>query len=225
MQYPFSCTPGTFTELERAFSNARLSRYLPAAGGDKHLALRLYVWNARLCEEFYLPLQTAEVCVRNAIADTLVRRYGEGWYSSPAVHNLLLERHSAELNEVARSEQLERGINFTRDHVVAGLSFGFWVGWMTSRYQNHIWMMGVNRSFPNAPANLALGDAHAAVDQLRRFRNKVAHHHAIFDRQPIAEYQNVERVLNWVSPAALWLTRQLSSPSRVINKRPMPIEM
>lgn len=220
MQPPFSCTPETFADVEQAMSPARLGRYMPAANGDKHLALRYYVWNARLCEEFYLPLQTAEICVRNAIANTLIRRYGAGWYSSAAVTSLLLERHLSELNGVVVSEQLRHGIKFTGDHVVSGLSFGFWVGWMTTRYEQHIWQMGVSRSFPHAPPGLSLQDAHGMVDQLRKFRNKVAHHYAIFDRQPIREYQNLETVISWISPSTLWLVRQLSSPSRVVNARP-----
>lgn len=212
--------PSVLHQIEQAISPARLARYLPAAGGDKHLALRLYVWNARLCEEFYLPLQTAEICVRNAIAQTLIRRYSAAWYDSPSVMALLTLRYADELRELVRSEKRNRGAAFTGDHVVSGLSFGFWVSWMTTRYEQHIWMMGVRRSFPNAPATLDLATAHAAVDQLRKFRNKVAHHYAIFDRSPMAEYQNLETVLGWIAPEALWFLRQMSSPPRVINARP-----
>ena len=48
-------------------SPARLDRFVPAARGDRNHALRLYIWNARLCEKFYLPIQLAEVTMRNAI--------------------------------------------------------------------------------------------------------------------------------------------------------------
>lgn len=44
-------------------SQARLARYLPAAKGDRFHALRHYVWNARLCEEFYIPLQFSEIAL------------------------------------------------------------------------------------------------------------------------------------------------------------------
>lgn len=200
-------------------SAARLARFTPATG-CKHHALRLYVWNARLCEEFYIPLQTAEICVRNAIADTLKRRFGPGWYSSPQVLGFLTEKYRAEVIEITRREQLRKSASFTGDHVVSGLSFGFWVHLMTSRYEKHLWQMGVARSFSYAPSTLDRDTAHAKVDQLRKFRNMVAHHYAIFDRWPLREYQNLETVLGWISPESVWLCRQLSSPPRVINRRP-----
>jgi hypothetical protein len=59
MQYLFSCLPNTYDGIEETLSHARLARYLPAAraaNGDHHLALRLYIWNSRLCEAMYLPL-------------------------------------------------------------------------------------------------------------------------------------------------------------------------
>jgi hypothetical protein len=220
LQAPFSCTPDTIAEIEQALSPARIARFLPAAKGDVHLALRLYIWNARLCEELYLPLQTAEVLVRNAIAETLKRRYGRGWYSKPAVHALLPQQQQKELDALVRREQLDREILFSGDHVVAGLSFGFWVNWLTASYQHHIWQLGVQRSFPHAPAGTTRNDAHQRIDRLRRFRNLVMHHRAIFDRNPIAEHQNLVEVVSWVSPATRWLLNQLRSPARIVNSRP-----
>lgn len=195
-------------------------RFTPADTGCKHHALRMYVWNARLCEEFYIPLQTAEICVRNAISETLTRRFTRGWYASPTMNGFLTEKYRKELAEIVRREQQRKGAEFTVDHVVSGLSFGFWVHLITSRYDSHLWMQGVQRTFPHAPATLDREKAHEKIDQLRRFRNMVAHHYAIFDRGPLREYQNLEAVLGWVSPDSVWLIRQLSSPARVINTRP-----
>lgn len=71
MQPLFSCVPSVYAEIEGALTQVRISRYLAAAKNDKQLALRLYVWNARLCECLYLPVQFTEVAVRNAV----MRRY------------------------------------------------------------------------------------------------------------------------------------------------------
>lgn len=220
MQAPFSCTPATLAEFEAALAPARLARFLPAAGGDKHYAVRLYVWNARLCEEFYLPLQTAEVAVRNVIAETLKRRYGAGWYSSRSVRAILSDKHRGELDSQVYDQQVRCGPDFTGDHVVSGLSFGFWASWLTSSYEHHIWQQGIKRSFLNAPNDASREDAYKRVDQLRRFRNKVMHHYAIFDRSPVAEYQNLLEIVRWISPATVWLLKELGSPPRIVNKKP-----
>lgn len=67
MQEPFSCIADTLDAIEATISPARLKRYIPTAKGDRQLALRLYLWNVRICEAFYFPLQTAEIAARNAI--------------------------------------------------------------------------------------------------------------------------------------------------------------
>lgn len=185
-----------------------------------HKAMRCYVWNARLCEEFYLPLQTAEVCVRNAISATLERRFTRNWHLGRSVPGLLTEKYQGHLADVVKRETTRKGADLTVDHIISGLSFGFWVNLMTSRYDKQLWQQGVRRSFTHAPNDLTLVKAHEKVNQLRQFRNKVAHHFAIYDQSPLKEYNNLLDVLGWVSPTAVWFVKQMSNPARVINQRP-----
>lgn len=219
MQLAFSLLPVPLTELESAISDARLRRFM-GPDGCKHAALRTYLWNSQLCAEFYFPLQTAEVCIRNAIAATLQRRFTANWFDGKSVPNLLTPKYQNHLAEVVARERHRKRASFNVDHVISGLSFGFWVNLMTSRYKNHFWQMGVQRSFPGAPATLLLVDAHRKVDRLRTFRNKVAHHYAIFDQDPAAEYANLLEVLGWTSPRAQWLVEQVADPIAILQNRP-----
>lgn len=218
MQVPFSCAPEALAEIEGAISDARLKRYMPAADHDKPYAMRLYLWNAALCESLYLPLQTAEVCVRNAIHYTLKRRYGEDWPASHAFTNLLLGKYREELDRTVEKEKAARGRGYTVDHVVAGLTFGFWVGLLTSSYEHHLWQQGMRRSFPFAPNELDRESAYLKVNRLRVFRNKVAHHYAIFDQDPLVEHENALEIVGWSSPAAVYVVKQLSNPREVASK-------
>jgi hypothetical protein len=125
-------------------SAPRLGRYLPAANGDPHLALRLYVWNARLCEAFYLPCQLAEVACRNAVARALVGKYGANWCADSRFHSILPNHLRAELDKVNTEERVRRGIaDLTVDHIVAGLTFGFWVALLTAKFDFTIWKGGM----------------------------------------------------------------------------------
>jgi len=101
-------------------SAARLTRFMDGTNGNKHLAFRRYVWNARLCEEFYLPLQMAEISVRNAIHQTLTRRFGADWPTEPGFVALLPQRYKAELEKVVADERSARRAAYTVDHVVSG---------------------------------------------------------------------------------------------------------
>jgi len=220
MQHPFSCIPDVLSAIEATISPARLARFIHEAKGDKHLALRLLVWNARLCESFYIPTQFAEVSARNAIQRSVGLRFGATWYESAGFVNILPLRLQDELDRVVKEEKGARGITFTPDHVVAGLSFGFWLNLLTSRYDKQLWMNGMRRSFPHLPRQHRRDDVYKTLDQLRRFRNKIAHHSAIFDKNPRAEHANAIEIIGWICPQTQWLTSELSDVMRVLGRKP-----
>jgi hypothetical protein len=220
MQYPFSLLPAVLTAVEATMSPARFERYVTAAAGDRNLALRLYVWNARLCEEFYIPLQFTEVAIRNAISWRLSHLYTNHWFDEPNFINVIPERHKTELVGIVAEQKRKRGSAFAPDHVVACMSFGFWQNLMGRHLAHIFWRAGVRCSFPYMPAGTKRADVYQRMDDMRNFRNGVMHHYAIFDRRPAAEYQNLLALLSWICPESLWLVKQLSNPAAIIARRP-----
>lgn len=220
MQYPFSPMPNVLSRLEATMSQARLARYVPSARGDKCLALRLYVWNARLCEEFYIPLQFAEVAVRNAVSAQLTSLYNTHWFDDPKFLSVIPTRHQDELTSKTASERQKRGRAFTPDHVVAGMTFGFWQNMFGVKLSHLLWRGGVRSAFPHAPVGTSRKDVYNRLEQLRLFRNMIMHHYAIFDKGPTAEYANIRKLVEWVCPDTLWLMSELANPARVIGRRP-----
>lgn len=220
MQALFSCTPAALQDIQRTLSPARLSRYLPAANGNLHHAMRLYVWNAHLCAELYLPLQTAEITLRNVLHETLTRRYGAGWYSRTAFIDILPDRYKNELRRKVQDEQVKRQGAFTVNHVVAAMPLGFWVALLTVGFDHILWANGMRASFRDLPKNVGRQDVYGSVERLRHFRNKVAHHYAIFDRHPLDEYANALKVIGWASSDTQWLVRQLVNPQAMMAQRP-----
>lgn len=212
--------PAVHADIERCLSGPRLSRFMPAAGGDKHLALRLYVWNARICEAFYLPLQFAEVCLRNAIKSALELRYGIGWESNGIFLCTLPRRLVTELNDVTAKERLSKGAALTTDHIVSSLPFGFWAHLLTKNFDHLLWKGGISHAFPHAPSGTTRFDLHNRVEKIREWRNRIAHHNAIFDKKPTAEYQNILSFISWIDPNIFWITKEISQITRVINQRP-----
>ena len=197
MQYPFSCLPATYGPIETTMSKARLARFGRAAKGDKGLALRLYIWNARICESLYFPTQVAEVTARNAISLPVRSRFQDDWYDNPKFLNLLPNRQREVLASTLKKERGKRHGNLNQDHVVAGLPFGFWVHLMTRSYDKQLWAKGVLSSFPNC-GNRKREDLYKMMDKLRNFRNDIAHHFAVFDRHPQAQFQNALLITGFV---------------------------
>jgi hypothetical protein len=220
MQLAFSCLPPTYQGLENTLSGARLARYAQARQSDKHHALRLYVWNARLCEALYFPTQIGEVAVRNAVHAALRSKHGDQWFDQQAFLHTLPERLKSELRRAVREEWTAYGQEMTLDHLVSGLSFGFWTNLLTVRYEPALWPACFGLSFPGKPANVSRQDVYNRVDRLRIFRNKIAHHKPIFDRKPNAEFQNILALLSWICADTRWFVVNTSRVSQTIADRP-----
>jgi len=201
-------------------SHARFARFLPPAKGDRNLALRLYIWNARLCEEFYIPLQFTEVALRNAIHRRLHHLFGPDWHSETDFTDIIPDRHKKELSGLVSAERARLGTAFTPNDVVAGLTFGFWLNLMSRALEHVLWRPGVRSAFPHLPVGFDRELVYRRLEQLRKFRNAVMHHYAIFDMGPTHEYQNIQTLLSWICPETTWLMKQLSNPAAVLQRRP-----
>ena len=192
--------------LQASLSPERFATYLAATGGDRAEALRLYTWNTALSAAFYGPLQGLEVAIRNAMHRELSLRYGAAWYD-----NLQAGLDAGALDRVrAAKDELRRG-RYAIDppHLVAVLPFGFWVsllgrggraaalGAAKRDYDMTLWRPALHRAFPNA--RLRRADAHARLDYLRTFRNRIAHHEPIFARHLAADHDSILLVTGWIS--------------------------
>lgn len=195
---------------------------MPAAGGCPHLALRLYMWNARLCEALYLPLQLAEVASRNAISIPVTKRFGPLWYEDQRFENILTLAFCELLQKTVRKEKSKRKGAFTVNHLIAALPFGFWVNLMTRPFDKQLWATGVIVAFPYASRTVGREEIYNRLEKMRKLRNDIMHHYAIFDKGPQSEAQNIQELIGLVCPETEWLAQQVSTLSRVINDRPMP---
>lgn len=220
MQQPFSCTPLTYSQLERSFSQARLGRYLTDAKEDKNYALRLYIWNVRLCEAFYLPTQFAEITVRNAIHGALCEKFGTNWNLQGSFLCTLPNRLRTELEVVTKTERFAYGTETTINHIVSGLSFGFWLHLLTKNYDDVLWPIYFSSFFPNKPDNIDRKKLYDRLDAIRTFRNRLAHHKPIFDRKPKSEYSNLLEVVCWVCRDMRWFITTLSRVDQTIALKP-----
>ncbi|MBA8836474.1 Abi family protein [Rhizobium leguminosarum] len=193
---------------------------MAAARNDKQRALRLYVWNARLCETFYLPIQIAEVAARNAVLKPLGRRFGQKWYEDPRLTAILPPRLEQELEDAVDKERRRHGGSLSSGHVVSALSLGFWVALMGTSYSNHLWHNGIRGSFPNATAAEDQVAVHVMLDDMRKLRNDIMHHSAIFDRKPQLKMANVMKIISLVSFETHSYVNRLNRLQTVLNERP-----
>ena len=202
----FHADAATTAALSASLSPERLATYLRATQGDMDHALALHVRNAALGSAFFGPLQALEVALRNAMHRELSAAYGALWWAAPGVAldwraDKTLADTQAELNRHRKSGVAD---------VVGALSFGFWVALLTrggptspnstrtADYEVALWRPALRKAFPHARLNRK--SAHQTLDELRKLRNRIAHHEPIFQRNLSSDWTAIETVLGWICP-------------------------
>ncbi len=202
----FSFNAAIIGALETSLSPERMATYLAVTGGDKEQAVRLYTWNTAASAAFYGPLQGLEVALRNAIHRELSVCYGVNWYDNPACGF-----SAGTLNRLVEAKNKLRRDGYAVDppHLVAALSFGFWVtllgkgsqaatGGRKCNYEMTLWRPTLHKAFPNA--RLRRSAVHQPLNYLQTFRNRIAHHEPIFNRHLEADYQHILTITGWICP-------------------------
>jgi hypothetical protein len=222
MQLTTPPTAEQFPAIAEAMHAARIDRYLPAAGGSQEDAFQLYLWNCALCEAFYLPLHISEVVVRNAMQTLLLSRLGEQWYANTTFRSLLDMKYAKSLDGAIDDERKQHGILLTSHHVVSAVSFGFWQHLLTKRFDRLLWQRGLRVAFPHLPNSATRQTVYDQMNVIRKWRNRIAHHQAIFDKGPMRHYQETLKLALWVSlDVGSWLT-SCSKVTAAIDLRPVP---
>ncbi|AIV41721.1 hypothetical protein NI26_15590 [Curtobacterium sp. MR_MD2014] len=210
--------------LPRLFSAARLCPYLAACDGDRAGALRLYAWNIEMTAAFWGPIAVLEVAVRNAMHDALRAGRNDDWWNDEAVHLMPRERRAV---DGATDTLMRRGFaRPTADQVVAATSFGFWVGLTdagvprhpTLSYETVLWQPRLTTAFPHR-GTLRRKGLHRLLDDVRRFRNRLAHHEPIHTA-PLGHIRDdIARIAGAVSRDAERLIVASSRIDAVLDRR------
>lgn len=201
--HPYSQT------VRRWISPGRFQPYLAAAGGDESKACQLYEWSAALTSASFEAFHYVEVVTRNAIDREMAQRFAEPargipWFLLP-INGKRSVQESIDRNvaEVRTRLRREHPSKETRDQIIAGLSFGFWVNLLGSEHEQ-LWREALHKAFPNSSGKRH--DVASALNALRVFRNRLAHHDSLLATDVPFRLSQMIDVLRWADPdAAAWL--------------------
>lgn len=199
--------------VEKALSPVRLSRYRRSdAGAGDVEAIACYLWNMALQAALVPALHMAEITIRNAIfdaaskvANTRGRPFGEVPCWLDTRPSLLYTNERGAVEE-AKNQLRERRKPMTPGHLVAKLSFGFWVNLLNSSYEQGrangpaLWPAALG-GFPGVPrTEKTRATLRRRFDLVRAFRNRVAHHEPIWAQNPTADYEHLLETLRYLNP-------------------------
>lgn len=207
----------TYAKAVRALSAPRLKAYSLATDSDSVDAVARYLWNMQLVSALWPTVHLLEVTFRNAIfrvgerttaARALGHRHGiDCWLDGTEGSQPILQpKEAADVAEaVVRLGKSPK--RRTAGHLIGRLTLGFWVRLCNAPYEQgnkrgpQLWPEA-GFAFPNCPkAQRNRTDIRIALDEVREFRNEIAHHLPIWDRDPIKCNERMCLLLDWMNPA------------------------
>ena len=196
------------TALSKVLSAPRIQTYINATGNDTSKALSLYHLNLKLSNAFYLPFHFAEISTRNGIVAALEEAYGPEWFKNG---NFIrsLPRNDRPLIEIPLQSFPQNEI-VTSGKLTAEIKFVFWEKMMTRRHDQRLWEPHIQQQFPNFPPTTIHHEARFQINehlsQIRKLRNRTAHHEPIFNRDLRTTYHKSLSLIRMRSaPLAQWI--------------------
>jgi len=203
----------------QTLSADRFDTYLKAAGHDPNRALALYLWNAHLGASFHLPIQAAEVALRNSINTALMAQFGVNWWQMLAFDRLAGPEAKADIEMVKRRIH-RKGLAMVTAQIVADLSFGFWVAMLAPGFNPGLWSFQLKTAFPNLPATENRGSLFKSSGDVASLRNRISHHEPIFQRDLLTDYSELMKLIAWICPATEgWIRGHCQVPV-VVRQKP-----
>lgn len=133
------------------------------------------------------------------------QRYGVDWWLAPDLLSALDAKRTADIEQVRRRIR-NRRLPLMTGQVVAGLSFGFWVGMLQPRYNPPIWGGHLRSAFPDLPTSRGRASLAEAAARAAWPRNRIWHHEPILKLDLSAEHAAIMRLLESLSPSkAAWI--------------------
>lgn len=172
-------------------SEARMSKYKYAAGGNKTKTIQLYHHNLKLSQRVFGVIGMFEVILRNAIYEHYSAKYNDPeWIVNEIAQGKLLEHEARVINDT-KSDFVRKGV-YSPDKMVASFSFGFWT-YLFTRRNYRVGGKTLLQIFPNKRRGLKQIDVYNDLTAIREFRNRIAHHEPIcFDNN-----RNISTAYAW----------------------------
>jgi len=166
-----------YEDFEKHLSKPRLDKYRRACGGNEQKAVELHTQNIELSKNFYGVLSLFELALRNAInehyksyfldKDWILHQYDCGLFREPQM-----------LSIAKAKKKLNTFKFYSPDNLVAELAFGFWI----NMFSSHCFKNGdqtLLKIFPNRYKDINQKLIYKELDEIRDFRNRIAHHEPI----------------------------------------------
>lgn len=214
---------GTGSWVEDWLSPARFGTYLRLAGGDRRRALDLHEWSAKTNAALLHDFGHLEVGLRNLYDRNLQRVLvkGERHWTQQQSSLVLFPQPAGADKRTHRDLDLARksagGPSAPGGKVLAELTFGFWVYLTSSRLSASVWAPYLQQAYPKGSDRHSI---HHGLDELRKARNRVAHHEPVHVAEVNVLIRRIRRYANYVSTELASYITDTSEVAAMLTHRP-----
>ena len=199
---------------ELAIRNGAVEAIEGAYSKDWYLC-QAFLFTLRNPAQRYNPNADLRNCILRLLKNDLnadTKRYLNVGFNADAIRCLTVELNSSP-KKLAKANKL-----------VPELKFVFWQNLFVKGYQAKIWDKQFAVAFPGYDRSKELERARYSlykdINQVRVFRNRIAHHEPIFDRRLSQDRDRIMRIIKWRQPqAARWLER-VETVTKLIKNEP-----
>jgi hypothetical protein len=209
--------------VEQWLSAERFRTYIRQAGGDRRRALQLHEWNARLNAALLHDFAHLEVGLRNFYDRALAEAIQPGdrhWTDNTSASGLFPHAQGADRRthgDLSHARANAGGLGAPSGKILAELTFGFWVLLTSSRHAPLIWTRHLQAIYP---AGSDRAKIHAGLDNLRKARNRVAHHEPVRVANVNGLVRQIQRYARYISPDLARYIGQTSTVATLLTSRP-----
>jgi hypothetical protein len=200
--------------IRDALSVPRFAPYRAKTSGDLCAAIQLYWWNVGVSAAFYAPLHCLEMALRNAVHHQLAADLGrtDWWEVAP------LNKSGLRIVADTRSKLATRARPSNADDMVAELSFGFWVSFVSNTYHRSLWAPCLHKAFPFYRGRRR--PLHSDLHTMLLFRNRIMHHEPIHHRHLEEDHRTILRLLGYLSPGMAEQLKSYDQVDAALRQRP-----
>lgn len=188
-----------YQSIETHLSAERLMAY-GQDGADELTILSRYHLNVALSEALYPALQTAEVALRNSIHSQLAKREKRtDWYQSMNLPNWQSQQVASARVNLNKSHK-----PITPGRIIAELTFGFWVSFLTNAHIKSGVAYSLSKEcFPHAKkSDRAFHNISPKWQKVRKLRNRIFHHERILHWSDLdQQHQDILELIHWMNPS------------------------
>lgn len=123
------------------------------------------------------------------------------------------------IDRVRKRLRAQSSAKETRGQILAGMDFGFWAALFHGDHEE-LWRSTLRKALPASSGKRK--DVVSALEQLRVFRNRLAHHDSLLAVDVLFRLSQMRDVIRWIDPAAeAWFvgTERVTS---TYGRRPVP---